>query len=30
MLSLEENVKILTTVLEKRWPKTIGIDFVQQ
>ena len=26
----EENERILTTVLEQRWPRTIGIDFVQE
>ena len=26
----EENEKILTTVLEQKWERTIGIDFVQQ
>lgn len=30
VLSPIENEKILTTVLEQKWPKTIGIDFVQQ
>lgn len=30
MLSPEDNIKLLSNALEKKWPKTVGIDFVQQ